>query len=403
MLETIFEGQKLAIIRTISRVASACGFSVYLVGGIVRDLLLDKEPKDTDIVVVGDALVLTAALREKTLCQVIKKEPDLRTVKIDFGNGIEIDFASTRHETYVEKKGMPVASFFGCPLKEDVLRRDFSINALAISLNSSNYGEVVDFVNGLNDLKDKKLRILHDLSFIDDPTRIIRAFKFSHRLGFEIEEHTKMLMEDYLDKMQYSEKISLMRIKKEFYEIFKMNSVEIMEDFIEKRIYKILSDNINKVDFKKTKQIIEENNLTENAPFIYFLSLFLRKDNLEILKHFNLTKSELKIIQELKLAGEYKGNLSDSEIYGLYSSRSKESLALEILLKNNPHVQKYVNNLSHVKIEISGGDLLMMGVPESRSYSKIFEKVLEEKIRGSLPDKSSELRYVRKLIMNNEV
>lgn len=403
MLETIFEGQKLALIKTISRIASSYGYSVYLIGGVVRDILLGETPKDMDIVVVGDALNLASALKEKTFCRIIKKEPNLRTVKIDFGNGIEIDFASTRHEEYIEKKGMPVASFFGCPLKEDVLRRDFSINALAISLNSSNFGKVMDFVGGQRDLKEKKLKTLHDLSFIDDPTRIIRAFKFSHRLGFEIEEHTKKLMDEYLENSQNYEKISLARIKKEFYEIFEMNSVEIMEDFIEKKIYKVLTPNINNIDFKKAKQIIEESGFIEKAPFLYFMSLFLRKDNLEILKQFNLTKNEMKIIYELKLAGEFKGNLSDSEIYNLYSVRTKESIVLEMLLKDNPHVRKYINNLSHVKIEISGGDLLMMGVPESKNYTDIFERVLEEKIKGNLPDKSSELRYVRKLLMNNEV
>ncbi|MBQ7450047.1 CCA tRNA nucleotidyltransferase [bacterium] len=403
MNETIFEGQKLAIVRTISKLASAYGYGIYLVGGMVRDILLEKEPVDIDIAVIGDAIQLADAIKEKTFARVIKSEPNLRTIKLDFGNDIEMDFASTRREIYVENKGMPVASFFGCPLKEDVMRRDFSINALAISINSSNYGEVVDFVGGKKDLENKLLRVLHDESFHDDPTRIIRAFKFAHRLGFEIEEHTKALMDKWLDNVDYSETISPMRIKKEFYEIFNMNSVEIMEDFVEKRIYKVLSDKINKVDFQKTKQVIDENDLQDNAAFIYFLSLFLRKDNLNILKHFNLTKSEVKIIQDLKLAGEFDGNLSDAVIYRLYSSRTKASIALEMLLKNNPHVQKYVNNLSHIKIEISGEDLLMMGVPESKSYTVIFEKVLEEKFKGSLPDKSSELRYVRKLLMNNEV
>ena len=137
--------------------------------------------------------------------------------------------------------------------------------------------------------------------------------------------------------------------------------------------------------------------------FIYFLSIFLRKENYNILSHFNLTKAEIKIIQDLKLAGAFKGNLSDVEVYQLYANRSKESLVLEMLLKNNPHIQKYMEGLKHVRIEISGEDLLMMGVPESKSYSDIFDRVLEEKIKGNLPDKISELRYVRKLLMNNEV
>ena len=403
MLDTIFEGQKLVLIRAISKIATAFGMKIYLIGGCVRDLLLDKNPRDIDIVVEGDVFSLSNTLQERTMCRIIKSQKELKTLRLDFGNGIEIDFASTRSEIYGDKKGIPIVSSFGCSLKEDVLRRDFSVNALAISLNPSDYGKVIDYVDGLKDLKNKKISILHDFSFLDDPTRIIRAFKFCHRLGFDLEEHTKALMNDYLKNVDYSEMVSLMRIKKEFYDVFSINSPEIMDDFIKQGIYKVLSDKINNVDFKKVKEVIETYDLQLNEDFIYFLSIFLRQENYHLLSQFNFTKAELKIIQDLKLAGAFKGNLSDVEIYQLYSNRTKESLALEMLLKDNPHIQKYMEGLTEVRIEISGEDLLMMGVPESKDYSVIFDKVLEEKIKGNLPDKISELRYVRKLLMNNEV
>ena len=403
MLETIFEGQTLAIIRAIAKLANAYGYDIYLIGGVVRDILLGKKPKDLDIVVVGDALNFAYAIQEKTLSRIIKEEPNLKTAKVDFGNGLQIDFASTRHEIYGDKKGIPIISSFGCSLQDDVIRRDFSVNALAISLNFSDYGKVIDYVNGQEDLKNKKLSVLHDFSFLDDPTRIIRAFKFSQRLGFSIEEHTQNLINEYFNTINYSEIASPMRIKKEFYEVFRMNSPEVMEKFVENGIYKVLSDKINNVDFHKVKDVIEKYNLKDHMEIIYLLSIFLRKENSKILQQFNFTKAEIKIIQDLKLAGEFKGKLSDVEIYQLYSNRSKESLALEFLLKNNTHIQKYMDGLKDIKIEISGEDLLMMGVPESKSYSAIFDKVMEEKIKGSLPDKISELRYVRKLLMNNEV
>lgn len=403
MIENIFDRQTSVIIKIISNVAKEYDIGIFLVGGMVRDILLGKKPKDIDIAVEGDIFVFVNAVQRNILCQVVKIQKDLKTVRLNFGNEIEIDFASTRQEVYGNKKGIPIANSFGCPLKEDVMRRDFSVNALAISLNAQNYGEVVDYVNGQQDLKNKKLSVLHDYSFLDDPTRIIRAFKFSHRLGFEIEEHTKKLMNEYLDTVDYKEEVSLMRIKKEFYEVFATNSVEIMEDFVKQKIYKVLTDKINIVDFKKIKNVIDTYNLQQNVPFIYFLCLFLRKENYSILSRLNLTKTEIRIVNDLKLAGKFKGTLSDVEIYQIYSNHSKESLALELLLKNNSHIQKYMENLKNLKIEISGEDLMMMGVPESRSYSDIFDKVLEEKIKGNLPDKISELRYVRKLLMNNEV
>ena len=104
MLDTIFKDQKLVLIRIISKLANAYGMKIYLIGGVVRDILLGKTPKDIDIVVEGDAITLANALQEKTLCRIIKSQPDLKTIKLDFGNGIEIDFASTRSEIYGDKK-----------------------------------------------------------------------------------------------------------------------------------------------------------------------------------------------------------------------------------------------------------------------------------------------------------
>ena len=403
MIETVFKGEDLALLRGIAKVANAYGYSVYLIGGIVRDILLGKKPKDIDLTVVGNAFTLTPMLKDKFMCKVVKSQPELKTVRLEFRSNLQIDIASTRHEIYGLRKGIPAASHFGCPLKDDVVRRDFSVNALAISLNSKDFDTIVDFVGGQKDLENKKLRVLHDNSFIDDPTRIIRAFKFSHRLGFTLDEHTQQLQDDYLDNRDYSVIVSPMRIKKEFDEIFELNSPEIMEDFINKRIYKVFSDKINKVDFKKVKELIDTYEIKENIPFIYFLSIFFRRENYESIKEFNLTKNEIKMIRDLKFAEEFEGKFSNLEIYQQYSNRTKESLALELLLKDNSNIRKYLNELKDVRIEIAGEDLMLMGVPASKSYSVIFNKVLEEKLKGTLPDKTSELRFVRKLLMDNEL
>lgn len=106
-------------------------------------------------------------------------------VKIE---GREVDIASTRQEVYERKGHLPKVTKIGCTLKEDVMRRDFTVNTLAKSVST---GEIIDYTGGLEDIKTKTLRVLHDRSFIDDPTRILRALKFSIRFGFELDEHTK--------------------------------------------------------------------------------------------------------------------------------------------------------------------------------------------------------------------
>ena len=187
---------------------------LFYIGGVVRDELLNKQSIDIDITYVGNAIEYCSKFGE-----VIQINPDFGTVRVkipssphreiaDFVpstgsghnvseelNNVIVDFASTRSETYPKKGHLPVVEEIGCSLKEDVLRRDFTINALAKSITT---GEIVDYVGGLKDLKNKKLRVLHDNSFIDDPTRIIRGLKFAMRFNFELEEHTKKLQDEYL-------------------------------------------------------------------------------------------------------------------------------------------------------------------------------------------------------------
>ncbi len=403
MLESVFNNQDIALLKDIAAVSNNYGCNIYLIGGIVRDILLGKMPKDIDIAVEGNTLELMQILRNKLICKIVKFQKDLKTAQIEFSNDIVMDFASTRKEIYGERKGIPIVSNFGCNLKEDVMRRDFTVNAMAISLNKDNFGEIIDYVGGQEDLKNKKLRILHDNSFNDDPTRIIRGFKFSHRLGFKLEENTKKLQEEYLNNVDYSVIVSPARIKKEMYSIFIQNSEEIIEDFINQKIYKIFSDKVNDVNLKDLKILIDKYNIKENKCFLYFAGLFLNQDNLEKISNFNLTRHEIKMIQDLKFAEELDGLLDDLEVYQEYSKRSKASLVLELFLKNNNNIKKYLENLNNIKIEVTGEDLLLMGVPESKSFSDIFDKLLEEKIKGELPDKTSELRFVRKLLINNKV
>ena len=136
---------------------------LFYIGGVVRDELLGKESFDIDITYVGNAIEYCAKFGE-----VVQINPDFGTIRVNV-DGKDVDFASTRSEKYPKKGHLPVVEQIGCSLKEDVMRRDFSVNALAKSVTT---GEIVDYTGGLDDLKNGKLRVLYDESFVDDPTRI---------------------------------------------------------------------------------------------------------------------------------------------------------------------------------------------------------------------------------------
>ncbi len=187
------ENYKSAILLA-AKAADDFGIQIYLIGGIVRDLLLYNSIKDIDIAVQGDAVVFADFLANKFSCKIIAVQENLRTAKVEFPSGVIIDFASTRQEKYEKSGVLPIAYNFGCCLEEDIKRRDFTINTLALGLNKSQRFKLIDFCGGYDDIINKKIRILHNKSFIDDPSRIIRALKFKIRFGFDIDNNTYTLL-----------------------------------------------------------------------------------------------------------------------------------------------------------------------------------------------------------------
>ena len=192
-IETGLPGELVALVNNAVAVAGNRKQPLYLVGGVVRDLLPGKinDTCDLDLVVEGDALGLAGEFAEKVGGK-LTAHLMFNTAKIEKGKWT-IDIAMARTETYAKPGALPVVT--AGTLKTDLLRRDFTVNAMAVSLNHDNYGELIDLYGGLKDLKAKKIRILHDKSFSDDATRIWRAVRYEQRLGFKIELETLALLQ----------------------------------------------------------------------------------------------------------------------------------------------------------------------------------------------------------------
>jgi len=180
----------------ISETAVITRHAVYLVGGCVRDLLLKKKNLDIDIATEPHCLELVKKLAggdEKRY----KYHEQFGTATIELEDGLKIDFASARKEFYKKPAALPIVR--PAAIWDDLHRRDFSINAMAVSLNAGSFGKLLDFFGGRYDLKHKNIRVLHALSFIDDPTRIFRAVRFEQRLGFKIEPATLEFLKYAID------------------------------------------------------------------------------------------------------------------------------------------------------------------------------------------------------------
>ena len=358
--------------------------NLYYIGGVVRDELLGKESFDIDLTYQGNAIEFAQTLPDAEILQI--NEP-FGTVKIKL-DGEEIDIASTRSEIYPQKGHLPKVNNIGCSLKEDILRRDFTINAMA---KSTLTGEIIDYTSGLEDLKNKKLRVLHNNSFIDDPTRIVRGLKFSVRFGFELDEHTKKLQDKYLQSINYD--MSYKRLKKELVETFNLNLWTAFEKFVNEGIYKLISPQEFTLPQNNLEELIKKYKPT--FPWIVYVGLLPDISNLP------LTKTEQKIVDDYKkILNQVQNdkNISDFEIYKAFEGVNLETILM--LATVNPEITgRYLDKLRHIKPEITGKDLQEIGIAPSPKYSEIFDFIMNEKLKNPALNKTQEIELVKKFYL----
>ncbi len=208
----------LALVRSIGLLAGAQGAAAYLVGGPVRDLMLKSHNIDLDITVEGNGIRLAESFAAQHRGASVTRYPAFKTATVHLPNGSLVDFATARDEIYVRGGAFPAVR--PSTVKKDLFRRDFTINAMAVSINPKTWGKVIDPFGGTVDLKAKKIRILHEKSFLDDPTRILRAARFKARLGFRMEAKTLKLLRAAV-KIKVLDTIKPQRYLKDFKKILK--------------------------------------------------------------------------------------------------------------------------------------------------------------------------------------
>ncbi len=192
-------------------VSRAQGVPVYLVGGLVRDLLLGRENRDLDLVVEGDGPAFARELAGRLGGRTRVHRAFLTAVVVD-PEGLHIDVASARSEHYRAPAALPEVQMSA--LRQDLFRRDFTINTMAIRLGPEERPELIDYFGGRNDLKERTLRVLHSLSFIDDPTRVLRGVRLELRLGFRLSPETLHLVEVALGEGAF-DRLSGSRLREE--------------------------------------------------------------------------------------------------------------------------------------------------------------------------------------------
>jgi len=210
--------KSLKLIQSIGVLAQSLGMKAYLVGGPVRDLLMGFPNVDLDITVQGPGIRLAEAFAAQQAGSQVTRYRAFKTATVHLADGSLIDFATCRKEVYVKPGAYPVVE--SSNIMDDLCRRDFTINAMAVAINPETWGQLIDPFKGKADVKAKRLRILHDQSFLDDPTRILRAARFKARFGLSLEAKTLQWLKSAV-KIKVLDTITPQRYLKDFNKVLK--------------------------------------------------------------------------------------------------------------------------------------------------------------------------------------
>ncbi len=409
----------LELLLKVGMVADKIGFNAYVVGGVVRDLLLSFKNLDIDVVIEGDAIRLGRLFQKevggKFLCH--KRFGTASIIKGGRG-GFKVDLATARREYYEYPAALPDVE--AASLKNDLYRRDFTINAMAVKLNASDFGRLIDFFGGRRDLKEKRIKALHNLSFIEDPTRIFRAVRLEQRYGFRIAQHTENLIKAAAVKEGMLERVEEQRIRNELIlilseadplkAIIRMNELHELRfihpqlTFTKRRL--ALFNSIRK--WKDSSVVVENTKLDMSLVYLMgFLDGLSVKDVRDVCSHFIFKKAYILKIITLKEKGSHimKGlsdrkRMSPHRVYELLSPLSDEVIFL-ILAKTKEararnRIIRFLKRYRLVEISCSGEDLKGIGLRPGPLFRKILKEVLYARIDGKVKSKREELIFVRR-------
>ncbi len=409
LMQKIISKKIIKLLRKIGEISNKLKIRSYVVGGFVRDLFLNKETKDIDIVVEGDSLVLAQEIK-KNMNVNIQIFQDFKTCKIVFNDELKIDIASSRREYYKEPASLPKVEL-SSSLREDLSRRDFTINTLAISINKDTFGKLIDLLGGYKDLKDKKIRVLHKLSFIDDPSRILRAIRYSSKLKFKIEKETKDLIISTIKTGLFTDARNT-RIKEELFMILKDEESLIIGLKLIKKLG-VLRMIHRKLELKKEtfeliqksqnliNELIEkgENIKRDEANFFLLISELNSFNRRELIERWNLKRNFIKdedyYLNVVKSLEEAKSNY---EIYNVLKNLSIYELIYLTKFENiKDKVIKYLFILKNIQLKIRGKDLIKIGFKPSIEFRDILEEIKKEVFEGNLKTYEDEVNYAKKI------
>jgi tRNA nucleotidyltransferase (CCA-adding enzyme) len=405
----------LDTLRRIGSVADQLDYQAYVVGGFVRDLFLYRRNEDIDIVIEGDGIAF-ARTYAKAYDARIHSHKAFGTAVIIFKDGYKIDVATARLEYYRSPAALPDVEMSS--IKLDLFRRDFTINTLSLHLNPDHFGYLIDFFQAQKDIKDKAVRVLHNLSFVEDPTRVFRALRFEQRFGFTIGKLTSNLIENAV-KMDFFKRLSgrrtfaeirlLLQEENPTPALIRMNDFDLLKVIhpsikLERPLVYLLNS-VKRTLAWHDLLFVEESYMQWAVYFmalIHHCDLTVSRricDRMELAPRYRklLCDERLKAQKRLKKM-EYRPPTSDSALYRQLSEFRTElilyMMAATRKRTTKKHISRYYNQLKEVRPTIGGKELLDAGLKPGPVFRQVLEALLDAKLDGTIETTQQELDFV---------
>jgi tRNA nucleotidyltransferase (CCA-adding enzyme) len=421
-----------AMVQVVSKAADALHMPLYFVGGLVRDLLLGQPSMDLDMVVEGDAIKLAHHLEGQyggdihaharfgtakwlltpEIWQAVTQLPNYPITSSDLP--ASIDFVTARTEFYAEPSALPEVEHGS--IKLDLHRRDFTINTLAVRLDGAHLGELLDFYGGQYDLQQGIIRVLHSLSFIDDPTRMLRAVRLEQRLNFTIEKNTADLITSALPML---DRVTGSRIRHELELAFREAEpapilARLAELNIMSHIHPALRWSAETAElFNRLPTILADHEWHkalkgESPAFVYFalwlapLSPHLQTEVMDRLAVRRATREDMAHCQRaLQIVQALPDDAPTSEVErALRPFHPRALLVVRVLTENKEKIdllERYYKEWRWVKTVVTGDDLRALGLKPAPTYTTILDQILAARLDGKVTNETEEKALLSKL------
>jgi tRNA nucleotidyltransferase (CCA-adding enzyme) len=371
--------------------AVAQGMSAYLVGGTVRDLLLDRDSLDVDVVIEGDAIALAQSVAAATSARLAKTTAfGTATLKID---AFSLDLATARAETYAKPGALPTVR--PSTIDDDLRRRDFTINAMAARIED---GESLDPTGGVTDLRSGLVRTLHDGSFQDDATRIIRAIRYEQRFGFRIEEHTlEMLLRD----IPYLDSISGTRLRQELSRTFEEarpdHPLHRMQELgVLQTIHPALSFTVTQADAARLREL--------RAPAVTWWALLFWNAGPGVgdaARRLALTRTQRTAVEAIPAALRLARRLPIARRSEMARAADELPLPTACALASvtgEEALAQYLRNGRNIRPILRGDDVIELGVLRGPDVALVLEMLRTAKLDGEVMTRTDEEHLVEQFL-----